>query len=331
MPVRKKNKYLAVWIFLLSAGFFFQGCAHHFSLPVDSRTAVYKVVENAAVTETPPAFVVYAYEENDNRIGRPVVRTGPESKQSFEIDTLQPSMFVMQRTFTTSKGKYTNRIYRIHFPGVPFSLIPFNLTAGRKSGVMVVVTYNQHQQPVLVTTVHTCGCYLSIIPTNYLPEHAFAQDWKDQPTNVYGETLPSLLDFESVSRPVLLIHLRPEVHRVMDMEIVDESRLDGMPFLKINLSIAEMDHLLHLPSDQGPISFFYEHGLRQGYVKDSFKPFEMLLLSLISLDLFVGTDKIYADPHIWDNRFYTSLKPWRREESDMWDFAGFLDYWGWRL
>jgi len=29
--------------------------------------------------------------------------------------------------------------------------------------------------------------------------------------------------------------------------------------------------------------------------------------------------------------FYTSLKPWRRHDSDMWPFADFLRYWGWHL
>jgi len=31
------------------------------------------------------------------------------------------------------------------------------------------------------------------------------------------------------------------------------------------------------------------------------------------------------------NHLYTSLKPWNRTESDMWNFARFLEFWGWRL
>jgi hypothetical protein len=57
----------------------------------------------------------------------------------------------------------------------------------------------------------------------------------------------------------------------------------------------------------------------------------MIFMSLISLDLFVGSDKIYADPAVSGNPFYTSLKPWRRDDSDMWDFPRFLAYWGWGL
>jgi hypothetical protein len=44
------------------------------------------------------------------------------------------------------------------------------------------------------------------------------------------------------------------------------------------------------------------------------------LLSLPSLDLFVGADKIYADPEVSGNPFYTSLKPLRRDDSNMWFF-----------
>jgi hypothetical protein len=69
----------------------------------------------------------------------------------------------------------------------------------------------------------------------------------------------------------------------------------------------------------------------KGHVKGAVKPFESLFMSLISLDFFVGMDKTYADPAQTGNPFYTSLKPWRRTDSNMWDFARFLSYWGWNL
>jgi len=54
-------------------------------------------------------------------------------------------------------------------------------------------------------------------------------------------------------------------------------------------------------------------------------------LSLFSLDFFVGTDKVYSDCRETSNPFYTSLKPWNRKASDMWNFTEFLEFWGWRL
>jgi hypothetical protein len=93
-----------------------------------------------------------------------------------------------------------------------------------------------------------------------------------------------------------------------------------------------VEALLRLPMvNGGTTSFYHDAGWLKGHVKGSIKPLEMLFMSLISFDLFVGSDKIYADSTQWDNPFYTSLKPWRRHDSDMWDFARFLHYWGWRL
>ena len=74
-----------------------------------------------------------------------------------------------------------------------------------------------------------------------------------------------------------------------------------------------------------------KNGLTEGFVKNSFKSWEALSLSLISLDFFVGTDKIYGDSRKTGTIFYTSLKPWYREESDMWHFDRFLRFNGWRL
>ena len=65
--------------------------------------------------------------------------------------------------------------------------------------------------------------------------------------------------------------------------------------------------------------------------KGFIKPRESLFLSLPSLDPLVGYDKVYGDRRETGNPFYTSLKPWNREASDMWDFPEFLTFWGWRL
>ena len=65
--------------------------------------------------------------------------------------------------------------------------------------------------------------------------------------------------------------------------------------------------------------------------KDHSQAFRKPAFKLDRLDPFVGSDKIYADPQEWDIRFYTSLKFWRRDDSNMWYFGRFLRYWGWRL
>ncbi len=317
------------WFLLVAATLLLFGCANQ-PLPPESRHWVYTAdgPEDTAAAGWAPAFVAYGHTETSNRIGRPAVRQEGQGTEEVFIDPEQPVVYFLRRSFTTGKGAYTNLIYRVHFSEVPYSLIPFNLTAGKNTGLLVVVTVNADNLPVLVTTVHTCGCYLAIVPTQYLPEDAFPQDWSGDILNVYGEQLPPLLDFKGIKSPQILVYLRPEVHRVMGLEVRDAHDLAVPPFRIIPMPVEAMDRLEHLPTMAGTTSLYYAEGILKGHVKGAIKPWETLSLSLISMDLFVGMDKAYADT---GNPFYTSLKFWRRADSDMWDFPRFLRYWGWRL
>jgi hypothetical protein len=291
--------------------------------------------ESSLISKWAPTFVIYDHEDTFNRIGRPTLTVESGKHEKVWVDPDHPMMYFMQRGFVTEKGRYTNLIYRVHFPEVPFSIVPFHLTAGKNGGLMVVVTMDANDRPVLITSVHTCGCYLAIVATDYLP----AASWpENRPTNqaapmqnVYGETLPLNLHFAGIHSPRLILHIRPGVHRVADLEVVSAQRLEQRPYSSVEMGMAPMDALMALPENHDPRSFFHDSGVLKGHVKGAFKPLESIFLSLISMDLFVGMDKIYADPEVWGNRFYTSLKPWRREDSDMWDFVRFLRYWGWRL
>ena len=322
----------ARWLLLAAAALLFFGCAHQ-PLPPEPYHWVYKTDGSGSkeAESWAPAFVTYGHGDYYNRIGRPAVKTDSEGDQQVFVDSADPVVYFMRRSFTTDKGTYTNLVYRVHFAKVPFSLIPFNLTAGKNVGLIVVVTLNAANQPVLVTTVHTCGCYKAIVPTQYLPRDAYPGDWSGESVDVYGERLPPLLNFGDVRSPRVLVYLRPEVHRVMDLEVRDTRDLSGDPFRVIPMQVAPMDRLDRLPVEDGTTSFYYSEGLLKGHVKGSVKPWETLLMSLISMDLFVGSDKAYADTAETGNPFYTSLKPWRREDSNMWEFARFLHYWGWRL
>jgi hypothetical protein len=328
-----RYQFLAKMLLLLLYVLVWAGCAHYLPLPDESRLHVYvaEASDTSLTGRWAPAFLAYDYAEAYNRIGRPVVERETGRSENIVVDVGQPAVYTMTRSFMTEKGQYTNLIYRVHFPGVPFSLIPFNLTTGKNVGLLVVVTLDQGNRPVLVTSVHSCGCYLAIVPTDFLPADALPVDWADASLEVYGERLPNRLDYSKKEKPTLLVHLRPGVHRVMDLEIVPARRLAAAPYAVVSMDMAPMDELLRLPTDGETISFYHEDGILKGHVKGAVKPLETLFLSVISLDLFVGTDKIYADPEVWGNRFYTSLKPWRREDSDMWDFARFLQFWGWRL
>ncbi|MBN2808275.1 MAG: hypothetical protein JXR80_02150 [Deltaproteobacteria bacterium] len=281
-----------------------------------------------------PAFKIYEGTTSYNRIGRPALRRKADCGD-FEVfvDPEKPVIFYEQSDFVTDRGKYSNLIYRVHFEKVPFSMLPFYVTAGRHPGLLVIVTLNQSLEPVLLTLVHTCGCYLAIIPTTALAAEAFPEQWKSSAVlSVYGEELPALLDYAMVKKPQLLVSLRPDVHRIMDLEIVAALERQSVgPAKMVPASLEPMARLDALVGGLEPVSFFHGQGLLQDHVKGALKPWETLLMSWFSLDLWVGMDKRLGSGSNLENPFYTSLKPWQRRASDMNDFPRFLQYWGWRL
>jgi len=279
-----------------------------------------------------PVFLIYNHREPYNRIGLPSAKFDAQGNEKIYVAHERPAIYHMTRHFSTEKGTYTNLIYRVHFSEIPFSLIPFHISAGKNVGLMVVITLDASQRPLLVTTVGTCGCYAAIVPTSHLPPGALPLDWKNEPLEVYGEKLAPFLDFEGLKNPRLVIHLRSEVHRVMHLEPLEEERLRNLNrFTIIKAPLIPMASLEHIPINGGKTSFYHDRGPLKGHVKGSVKLWETLLLGLVSLDLFVGTDKVYGDSEITENPFYTSLKAWNRYSSDMWNFADFLKFWGWRL
>ncbi len=309
-------------------------CAHHRKIPPETTRIVYSAdsCQDALVYDYAPLFLTHNYGASYNRIGEPSARYDDRGNEQIYIDTGNPTIFFLKNTFTTPKGNYTNLIYRVHFPKVPFRLIPFYLTAGKNVGLIVVITLDSQQRPILVTTVHTCGCYLVIVPTSFLPRDALPVKWREKPIRAYGENLPWVLDYSKIRDPKLLIHLRPGVHRVMHLEIISEQALqNSQQFNVIYADLRSARELEKIPIDGRTTSFYHQKGLLKGYVKESVKPLESIFLSLLSLDFFVGTDKVYADPQEYGNPFYTSLKPWNRNASNMWDFAEFLEFWGWQL
>ena len=310
------------------------GCAYHQKIPFETTQTLYQGqdINDRLVLGQSPFFLTYDFASVYNRIGRPSATYDDQGKEQVFVDAQHPAVYYLKRDFVTQKGQYTNLIYRIHFPKVPFSLFPFYLTAGENVGVLVVITLDAAERPVLVTTVGTCGCYLAMVPTTFLPRDALPLKWPKDSIDIYGEKLPSHLDFSAVKHPKLMIHIRPGVHRVMDLEIVDEQVVRKSPhFVTIPAPLIPTQQLKHIPLDGGTTSFYYKTGVMEGHVKGSVKPWESIFLSLPSLDFFVGSDKVYGDRKKTGNPFYTSLKPWNRESSDMWDFVTFLKFWGWRL
>lgn len=280
-----------------------------------------------------PAFLVHAPGQLHNRLGRPVASLDAQDWERVSVDPGRPAVHYQIERFATARGQYTNLVYRAHFPATPFSLHPFFIGAGENMGLLVVVTLDAAERPVLVATVGTCGCYVSLTPTSHLPAEALPEDWSGAPLEIYGETLPARLDYAAVNDPVLLVSLRPGEHRVMDLVLRPRAEMAALPpGQRASAELLEAEELTRLPLAGDPagrtVSMFHRGGPLAGHVKGAWKPWETLLMSWFSLDALVGMDKAYPDP---DNPFYTSLKPWARQDSDMRDYPRFLRYWGWRL
>ena len=275
-----------------------------------------------------PAFALQGVDQAYNRIAA-VRATGSKGSGAIVLDPDTPVLYAGHSSFSTATGTYTNLIYRVHFAEQPFSLIPFHLGAGKHPGLLIILTLDERQQVLLVTTAHTCGCYAISLPTQSLPSFAYPTRWPPESIDLYGETLPARLP--SLGRDdLVLVRIRPEVHRVMDLQVVSRHSLSGGMIQAA--AISNLETLKSLPLEDGSTtSLYYQRWPLAGHVKGAIKPWETLLLSVVSLDLFVGMDKEFGDTEASGNPFYTSLKPWNRYRSDMNTFPAYLHFNGWRL
>lgn len=310
------------------------GCAHLAQINLQVKPASYIPMGSAPelALRYAPAFVVHNPHQTHNRIGRPTARLDDRGLEVIEIDLARPTVYYQAVKFQTKRAAYTNLFYRVHYPATPASLIPFFIGWGNNMGNFIVITLNHRDQPVLVTTVGTCGCYAASIPTTALPRDALPPNWSGQPLEIYGENLPPLLDYAGKPGFRLLVEFRPGEHRVMAISLVPLAGIMDQRVFEVNQAeLLPMEELERLPfgKDEGSrTSFFYQSGPLYGHVKGAYKPLETLFLGIASLDLVVGMDKAYGYKA---NPFYTSIKPWARLDSDMNDFPRFLRYWGWRL
>ena len=326
MPRKKWPQVLAAT--LLAA--LLSGCGH--LLAVDTRNPPRAYAPSRAgeslAARFQPVFLVQN-ERPENSIGRVKAEREPGGGERLYVDPKDPAVYFEETSFSGARGRYTNLVYRVHFPNTPYSLVPFILTARKNVGIMVIVTLNEKSRPVLVTTVHTCGCYAAVVPTTELPRDCLPEGFREGPIRVYGERLPGMLDFSGKGSPRVLVVLRPGVHRVMDLKVIDGEAPEAAR--RIDAPLVPAGELWRVPfPGGGTTSFFHEGGLLRGHVKGSVKPWETILMSWMALDLFVGADKAF-DTARTKNPFYTSLKPWNRHASDLWDFPAFLAFHGFRL
>jgi len=303
------------------------GCATYKTVPADRTNAVlYQLPAGNPHIGFAPLFLVEEHYKPYNRIGTPKA-VGTKDDHKIIIDPNTPTIYTAEQHFTTARGSYRNIIYRLNFQKVPFP----HITAGSNGGLLVYLTLNEKDAPLLLTTLHTCGCYLAFIPFTSLPRDAWPKNWPAGKQTVFAETLPSFLDPPAEAKDIsrLLIRLRSETHRVMDAEMAPADHLPELD--TIRTLVQPMASLKKLEVSDGLVSFYYEDGFRKGYVKGSGKLLERLFMSWWAFDFLVGEDKELGPEEETGNVFYTSLKLWDRDESNIWDFPTFLKYWGWNL
>ncbi len=318
------------------------GCA---SVPVHSPTdnGLAYVVESddSLLSRYMPTFVIENPEEDYNHIGTARAELTTKQKERIYIEPTKATVYTETRKFQTDNSNYTNLFYRIHFEQTPSGL-----GKGKNTGLFFILTLNSRNQLILVTSLHTCGCYMAFVPTSTMPASALSKGWSKDRQNVYGQSLPRLLDYNT---------MKPEPHKLMFLIGAKEHRVKDIWFEptrnleKYKTATAKMQSLASLetlPLEENktsgeidkntqpkvPTTSFYEiDGGRKDYVKGSRKIREKLLMGWWALDLRVGEDKKLGIDSTDGRTFYTSLKPWARKESDLRNFPQFLKYWGWEL
>lgn len=322
-------KRLGFIVFLLSL---LSACASLPSHSPISEVKAYQVDDGLSLLHRyAPFFIIEEPQSQYNLIGTPAARMMDGGGEEVFVDAAQATIYIDTRSFQTAQGTYTNLVYRVHFEKVPWGFMPFYIGMGKNVGLFVIVTLNSDDQPVLITTVHSCGCYLAFVPTSYMPPAAFPEDWLKRRQSVFGESLPGIIDYEAetVSERQLMLLVRGGSHRVKDLWLARRDALAAYnpEFIRTEAMVS----LTQLPLGTGVTSFYETSGPRKGYVKGSSKPWERLLMSWWAFDWRIGEDKRLGE-HKGDGPvFYTSLKPWARQTSDMRNFSGFLEYWGWGL
>lgn len=319
------------WVLLVIIGLTFSGCARPSTQQTESPALYLSPIPPSVAAGHAPAYLIRDPSATFNKIGTPSIRATTGGEPEIFVDPERATIYFESQEFQTAKGRYTNLIYRIHFQEVPLDWVRINLTAGRNPGLLFIFTLDETRTLLLVTSVHTCGCFLAFLPTDAMPRSAFPADWSMDRQSVYGQSLPGILHLgKDQAKSRLVFALASETHRVSDVNVADGDilKISADPVI---MDLLPMQALHNLPYRDQPVSFFATDGSRAGYVKDNTKILERLLISWWAMDLYVGEDKAYGKDDKSGAVFYTSLKFWDRKASDLKDFPGFLAYWGWQF
>jgi hypothetical protein len=276
-----------------------------------------------------PCFVVEEGAAPWNLIGTPTLarRAGVERAR---VDTARAVLYAEARRERVGAREVHQLVYRIHFDQLAPTPATF-LSMHRNAGLLVLVTVDREALvPLVVTTVHTCGCWLAVQPTTALAGAALPVDWPAVHLAVAGETLRARLAVPDAGER-FVVALRTRSHRVHDVRVADPRTLATENARALPLHAVEELRRLPIAGTRGETgSFFYTRGYLRGYVRGAWVPLEGLTLGLLTLDPRLGMDRDFGDPDETGARFFTALAPWKREASRLDRFGRALGALGFR-
>jgi hypothetical protein len=276
-----------------------------------------------------PVFVADETEHAYNRIGTPVLTPAWTGGVRLRVDPWAPTMYGEVRTDVMAGRPVLQLVYRVHFEKTPLRLSLHFFEAHRNPGMLAVLTLDEATlEPQFATLVHTCGCYRAVIPTDAVPQAMLPDDWTET-KRVYGQTLPGRISVPRPGATRLVVDLEPGGHRVSDVRVEAVPASGGVP-----IAVRELPELRAMPvAGQGErrASIFYESGPLRGKVRGAWNMFEGLSLGFVTLDPTVGMDKDFGDPEQTGTRFYTMLRPWKRDTSRLDRFDDLLAELGYRM
>ena len=295
------------------------GCAAPASLSLDARLACYA-----------PAWVIEGAERSYNRVGTPMLRRAWTGGLRVRVDPQTPTLFAEIREDRLAGRAVQQLVYRAHFEKIPLRFSPFFFEAHRNPGLLAIVTLDaQSGAALLVTTVHTCGCYVAVIPTADFDPAWLPEDWPRTTLKVYGKRLPATLP-ALVAGSRVHLDVEPGGHRIRDVQV----RPDADEVWR-EMPILPMERLRSMPvagRDGESGSIFYQRGPLRGHVRGSWNPFEGLtVFGLVSLDPTVGMDKDFGHPDETGTPFYTFLPFWMHDRSRLDRLDALLRELGFRL
>jgi hypothetical protein len=288
--------------------------------PAQSPTDVTEPEVAARLARFAPVFEIEGGEADWNRIGTPTLRRRAGHDRA-RVDTARATLYAEERAETVGARSVHQLVYRVHFDAFEPTLATV-ASMHRNAGLLVLVSVDAESEvPLCVSTVHTCGCWLALSPTEALASEALPDDWPDETVEVHGEELPARIAVPRAGER-FLVRLRSGTHRVHDVAV------GPAPDGALALELRPMAELRALPVEGAPgatASFFYERGYLEGYVKGAWAPLEGLTLGLLTLDPRLGMDRDFGDPEETGARFFTALAPWKREATRLDRFGRALE------